>query len=163
MGFKLRLGIVSLLFLLVFFPAGISAEDTVTGISKQLVCQCGCNMVLANCSHAECGSRESMTAFIQQEIDQGRSGPQIIQTMVARYGEQVLSAPTKRGFNLTAWILPFIALLGGAVVAYLGLRAWVRRGADYGAKVTSEVPVEDEKYRRRLDRELKEFNEGAFR
>lgn len=162
MGLKLRLGIILLLVLFAFFPLRVSA-DTMTDISKQLVCQCGCNMVLANCSHAECHSRETMTTFIRQELERGKPGPEIIQTMVARYGEQVLASPTKRGFNLTAWLLPFIALLVGAVVIYLGLRAWVKRGADYQAEAVTEMTVGDEQYRRRLDRELEEFKGGVFR
>ena len=159
MGLKFKLGITLLLIMLVINPFSVSA-DTVTGISQQLVCQCGCGMVLGNCSHAECGSREALTIFIQQELDQGKSDPQIIQTMVAQYGEQVLAAPTKKGLNLTVWLLPFIALLVGGVVVYIVLKKWVKQGAKHQAEV---VEAGDDKYRHRLSQELKDFTGGVFR
>ncbi|MFQ5997453.1 MAG: hypothetical protein ACE5KP_07520, partial [Dehalococcoidales bacterium] len=83
MALKRKLGIILIFILaLVFgFPARANAA-TVSDISKQLICQCGCTMVLLNCSHAECGSREAMTTLIAQKIDQGQSEEQIIQFFV---------------------------------------------------------------------------------
>ncbi|MFC2010930.1 hypothetical protein ACFLUR_01395 [Chloroflexota bacterium] len=46
----------------------MAASSAVCNISKQLICQCGCNMVLSNCSHAECTSRVAMTALIEQKL-----------------------------------------------------------------------------------------------
>ncbi len=150
---------------LVFLPVTAVMADSVTisGISKQLICQCGCTMVLSNCTHAECASREAMTTLIRENIAQGQSGPQIIQSFVTHYGEQVLAAPPKRGFNLMAWVLPFAALLFGGGIIYLALKEWVRRGRQSQSSAKVEIKEGDEEYQRRLEKELDEFTEGSFR
>ena len=45
----------------------------------------------------------------------GKSKPEVLQAMVAQYGERILAAPTKEGFNLTAWIIPFVMLVAGGL------------------------------------------------
>jgi len=110
MGLKVKLGMAALLFVLVFVSPVRAASATVGDISKELICQCGCSMVLSNCTHVECASREAMIALIEQNLAQDRTEEQIIQLFIAQYGEQELAAPPKRGFNLTAWGLPFVAI-----------------------------------------------------
>ena len=58
MGLKVKFGIILIMAILAFSPARASAA-TVSDLSKQVICQCGCNMILLNCSHTECGSREA--------------------------------------------------------------------------------------------------------
>ena len=72
---------------------------SVADISDELVCQCGCSMILSNCSHQECGSRNDMTAFVASELERGQTGAQIISTFVTQNGERVLSAPPKKGIE----------------------------------------------------------------
>jgi len=163
MGLKVKLSIILPLITLFFLsPVRVSAA-TVSDVSKQLICQCGCTMVLLNCSHAECGSREAMTTLIKQKIDQGQSQEQIIQLFVAQYGEQVLAAPPKRGFNLMAWIAPFVVLIVGAGVISIVLKKWVRREAPSQTYTPAEPDERDEEYRHQLEEELKEFAERSFR
>ncbi len=162
MGLKAKLSLILLAVTLLFFPARASAA-TVSDLSKQFICQCGCNMVLLNCSHLECGSREAMTDAISQKIAQGQTEEQIVQFFVARYGEQVLASPPKKGFNLMAWFTPFAALLLGVGVIYIALRKWVRRGSHVQAYVPTDAGEVDEKYRRQLEKELEEFAERSFR
>ena len=161
MGLKVKLGMAALLFVLVFASPVRAASATVGDISKELICQCGCSMVLSNCTHVECASRETMIALIEQNLAQGRTEEQIIQSFVAQYGEQVLASPPKRGFNLTAWVLPFVAILGGGGVVYIALRNWVRRGQRSQTDTMAEEG--DEEYQRQLKKELEEFTERGFR
>jgi len=150
---------LTFLFISLLFASPVKADSpTVGDVSKELVCQCGCNMVLSNCNHVGCASVEAMTASIEQQIVQGGTKDQIIQFFVELYGEQVLSSPTKRGFNLTAWVLPFGALLIGGIIVYIALRAWVRQGRrPQGVEVEAEEG--NEEYQHRLEKELKEFTE----
>ena len=161
MGLK-KLFITLLLLLLPVTPVMADAA-TVSDISKQLICQCGCTLVLANCTHVECHSREAMTAFIEQEIAGGQSEPQIIQSFVDQYGEQVLASPPKRGFNLVAWLLPFAAILGGGGVIYIALKKWVWQGRQSPTIATAEADEKNEEYQRRLEKELEEFTGRGFR
>jgi len=157
-----KLGIILLLFLLLVSPVRADAT-TVSSISKQLICQCGCAMVLSNCSHAECGSREVMTSLIVQKMAEGQSEEQIIQLFVDQYGEEVLASPPKRGFNLAAWVLPFVAILGGGGVIYLALKKWVKRGRRPQVGAAAKAEEGDEECQRRLEKELEEFTERGFR
>ena len=162
MSLKVKL-VLAFLLLGFVFSAPVGADSPVSDISKKLVCQCGCTMVLSDCSHEVCISRETMTASIEQKIAQGQSEEQIIQSFVAQYGDQVLSAPTKQGFNLIVWVLPFGALLFGGGVVYAALRAWVRQGRapiDNGAEPAEEG---DEEYEQRLEKELDQFTDEGFR
>ncbi|MFQ6122002.1 MAG: cytochrome c-type biogenesis protein CcmH [Dehalococcoidales bacterium] len=164
MGLKGKLGIILLIIIALFSPFPARANGaTVSDISKQLICQCGCTMVLLNCSHAECASREAMTTLIEQKLAQGQSGEGIIQFFVAQYGEQVLASPPKRGFNLMAWVTPFAALLFGGGVIYFVLKKWVRRETPSPTDATAETDEEDEQYQRQLEEELKEFTPRSFR
>ncbi len=104
-----------------------------------------------------------MTAFIEQEIAGGQSEPQIIQSFVDQYGEQVLASPPKRGFNLVAWLLPFAAILGGGGVIYIALKKWVWQGRQSPTIATAEADEKNEEYQRRLEKELEEFTGRGFR
>ncbi len=126
-------------------------------IALRLVCQCGCQMILPNCVHQECMSRDQMTAAIKTQLGQGRTPDQIVQAFVQTYGEQVLAEPPKKGFNLTAWTAPFVGLVAGAFLIALLLRAWVFRGKEAEVSESSApAPVEDE-YLSRVDKEIKEL------
>lgn len=108
-------------------------------------------------------SRDTMTTLIEQKLAQGESQEEIIQAFIARYGEKVLAEPPKRGFNLTAWLLPFVAILGGGGVIYILLKQWVRRGRRYQADAVPKAEEGDEGYQRRVEEELEEFEERGFR
>jgi cytochrome c-type biogenesis protein CcmH/NrfF len=61
--------------------------------------------------------------------DGGYDAREIIDAFKVTYGERVLMAPTREGFNLVGWAMPFTALaVGGTVVAML-VRRWSKRAA----------------------------------
>lgn len=144
-----------MLFLPLSLIYPVRAESPVDDIASEVVCQCGCNSVLNNCVHGECMVRDRMLASIKSEVDKGSSKSVIIQMLVDQYGQQVLAAPPKEGFNLTAWVTPFAAILAGAALIYLLLRTWLRWRTD--EEITVPVADIDEEYRRRLDEELAQF------
>ncbi|MBI4266779.1 MAG: cytochrome c-type biogenesis protein CcmH [Chloroflexi bacterium] len=151
---------LGLLFLLPAFPV-YAAAPAVDEVANRLVCQCGCTMILNNCTHAECQSREIMLGVIKQRISQGQSAEVIVAGFVRQYGEKVLAEPPKRGFNLTAWLSPFAGLLIGVGIIYFALRKWLKKGESH--TVAADDGEDDEPYRRRIEQELKEFPEKGFR
>ncbi len=153
------LGIALLIFLLFTSPVR-AASATVNDISEQLICQCGCTMIVSNC---QCATREAMVALIEQKLAQGQSEEEIILYFVAQYGEEVLASPPKRGFNLVAWVLPFAVILGGGGVIYFAIKAWVKQGSDHQTDAETEAEEGDEEYQSQLKRELAEFTERGFR
>lgn len=130
--------------------AGSVADD----VEAAIMCQCGCTYTLQACASAMgCTPGEEMRRVIAAQAAEGKSEGEIIAYFVSLYGETVLAAPTKKGFNLTAWITPFLALLAGAVVVYFLIRAWSRRRSAVGSMVPQRRE-ELERYAALVDREL---------
>ena len=118
-----------------------AAKPTLKSIGANLVCQCGCNYGLNDCTHNNCSSDEEISAFIQKEISEGKEQPAILKALVDRYGVKVLAAPPAEGFNLAAWILPGLALVMGLGVVTLAVRR-LRRPAAAATAAPPPAPVD---------------------
>jgi len=141
---RLRVAVTFVLFL---WASYLLPPVAAQGI-EELICPCGCTMALNSC---ECVTAEEMQGVIQERLDQGQSSPQIVRYFVDLYGERVLAAPPKQGFNLTVWVLPFILLaLGGGGVALL-LRRWV-------VEAEAPQPGPSDEYEARVEQELREWD-----
>ena len=130
--------------------AGALLQD----LENALMCKCDdkCGKVLLNCT---CSTSDKTRAKFSKMLDSGLTVDQIIKMQVDKYGETVLSAPTKFGFNLTAWMTPFVALVAGGYGVRKILLAWVGKKSSSDSKEGSEVePVISEKYSKRLKDEL---------
>jgi cytochrome c-type biogenesis protein CcmH/NrfF len=68
-----------------------SDSPSVSYISKELMCNCGCGEVLSTC---DCETAEELTSFIKEKVAQGQSKEQIIQLFVDQYGEEILAPRT---------------------------------------------------------------------
>ena len=127
-------------------------------VRQALMCTCpDCTMVLAAC---ECGTADQMTASIAGMLDDGLTTAAVIQAYVARYGEAVLSAPTKDGFNLLAWVVPFAVLGLGSVYVTALIKRWTGRDPEddleTGDRRASRRP-RGETARARVEQELQEL------
>lgn len=100
-------------------------------VEKKLRCQCGCTLDVYTCRTTDfsCEVSPAMHRDIIALVEGGYGPQEIIDAFVDSYGEKVLMAPTKSGFNLVGWTMPFGALIVGAGVLSLLLRKWRRRGA----------------------------------
>jgi cytochrome c-type biogenesis protein CcmH len=99
-------------------------------LEHRIRCQCGCTLDVYTCRTTDfaCEVSPAMHRDIIALIDGGYGPQEIIDAFVGSYGEKVLMAPTKSGFNLVGWGMPFGALIvGGGLLAVL-LRRWRRRG-----------------------------------
>lgn len=151
--------IALLIFALCFLcsTSANAALSTTQEIEEALTCQCSCGLTVHSCNHLQCGFAVPAKQTIAEQINQGKGKDEIVATFVARYGEKVLSAPTTTGFNLAAWITPFLALLiGGALVGVVSLR-WTRKRSQGAAETPVASPV-SEQYRERLKKELDTFD-----
>ena len=147
--------------LLLCFWAAAAPTGTPPDMSREykeacdrLVCQCGCNEQLSVCAMQNCSSATPMRAEIRERLQKGGTVDQIVDSFVARYGKKVLSAPTTKGFDLSAWIVPFAILcLGLVVVVWVALRM-VRPAAD--AIEPTPLVVDS-----RVEEELREFEKES--
>lgn len=135
--------------------AAVSPKTTVQETSEALTCQCGCGLTVANCNHPQCSFSVPLRTQIEGMIARGMTRAQIVAFFRAQYGEKILSAPTTQGFNLLAWVMPFVALIAGGVLIFLSLGRW-RSPSPLPAGPALETAVFDSELRRRLERDLKE-------
>lgn len=114
---------------------------------------------LLNCTS---GQAEQWRELIRQKLAQGESKAKILQHFVEIGGEAMLAAPPKKGFALTAWLLPVFVVVNGAGLILVLTRKWAQpRAAAAAQPLEVPGPVEPSStdlYRERLQRELKEFN-----
>jgi cytochrome c-type biogenesis protein CcmH len=122
-----------------------------------LTCQCGCGLTVHSCNHLQCGFAIPAKQEVAQQLSEGKKRDEILSSFVARYGEKVLSAPTTSGFNLAAWITPFLAVLIGAVLVGIVSFRWARNRPQT-APDTSPLSAEANQYQARLKKELDTFD-----
>jgi cytochrome c-type biogenesis protein CcmH len=92
-----------------------------------------------------------MRALIREQLQQGKTSAQVLDYFAQRYGEWILLAPPKHGFNLIIWVLPFALLPIGAAVVYLGARRWVRSPTTEASALRQVDPPYAERLQRELD------------
>jgi cytochrome c-type biogenesis protein CcmH len=100
-----------------------------TEIGHQMMCICGCNQILLECNHVGCPDSDGMRNELMASLTRGDSDSLVEQGFVQKYGPTVLAAPTTRGFDRAAYIMPFAALIFGFGLVVLVIRAWKNRPA----------------------------------
>lgn len=141
----------------IFFVVPWALSATVEEVAQGLTCICGCNMLVSACEATmECGPAADIKNQIVAKLESGQSKEEIIAFFVDRYGESILSSPTKRGFNLVAWILPFAAVIFGIGTLYVLLKSWAPRKKP-GDQQQVPFKQEDKIYLDKIERELNTF------
>lgn len=139
----------------------ITAADTDEGIQaieKQLRCSCGCGLDIYTCRTTDfnCTYSPGLHKDVLALAAEGKSAQQIIAAFVGKYGQEVLMAPPKRGFNLAGYFIPSIAILVAGAFLVRALRRWTREAEAQPAvssPTTPEVPpAELDRLRRELER-----------
>ncbi len=148
-----------LLFGLALSVAAPSAQaaEMLADLENALMCKCDdkCGKVLINCT---CATSDKTRAEFTKLLESGLTVQNIIDQQVEKYGETVLSAPTKDGFNLTAWVMPFAALMVGGLGIGKIIEVWKKRAAGSAADSdTDTAPKIPSKYSNRLKQELDEI------
>jgi cytochrome c-type biogenesis protein CcmH len=149
---------VAVALALLIAPAAFASDrnPTLNELENEVMCPvCSTTLAQSNSDAARAIERE-----IQDKINEGWTKGHIKDFLVQQYGESILAAPPKHGFNLLAWVLP----LAGIVVAAssLGIAAWRwSRGrtepeALVGHSTNGQGPPDPE-LDRRVDEELARF------
>ena len=97
-------------------------EARARALSQELRC-----MVCQNQSidDSDAPLARDLRVLVRERLSAGDSDRQVIDFLVARYGEFVLLKPRLNAHTLLLWLAPFAALIGGAI----GLIAFLRRRA----------------------------------
>jgi cytochrome c-type biogenesis protein CcmH len=96
-----------------------------------------------------------MKLFIASRIRAGDTKSEIERKLVAQFGPEVIAKPSRHGFDLVAWLLPLVLLIGGAVAVAVAVWRW--RAAPARAPAPPAEPLEPE-LERRVDEELARFD-----
>ena len=96
-------------------------------LGHRMMCVCGCNQILLECNHVGCTYSDRMREELAAATQRDSSDDNIVQAFIKEYGTTVLAAPTMRGFDQVAWIMPFAVFLGGALLAVFVIRNWKDR------------------------------------
>jgi cytochrome c-type biogenesis protein CcmH len=144
---------------LVLAPAALASErhPTLNELENEVMCPvCGTTLAQSDSAAAKQIERE-----IQIEIRQGWTKSQIEDNLVKQYGESILASPPTHGFNLLAWLLPIVGLLGAAAILGVAAWGWSRGRAEPEAPVVHSTngqgPIDPE-LERRLDEALSRFD-----
>ena len=155
----LGVGLIVLIggFLIAVVPAAAQAPDPATEeemyrIADKLNCPICQGQRLSECPIQIC---QEMRAEIVQWLQEGQTEEEIIQAFVDRYGVQVLNEPPVEGFNVLAWVIPFVGLAIVLAVGVWALRAWSqRRPSEVVEPTASEAEDLPEDYLRQLEEEV---------
>lgn len=149
----MRLAAALLLALVLAAPAAASERHPTLGeLEGEVMCPT-CKTTLDQ-SNAPIANR--IRQFISARIAAGDTESEIKAKLVAQFGPAILAEPSKHGFNLLAWVLPFVALGVGAVA--LGWLVWRwSRGRERSSAAAAGPPIDPE-LDRRVDEELARFD-----
>lgn len=139
--------------------ATASAGVVIADLENALMCKCDdeCGKVLINCT---CDTAKETKKDFRKKLESGLTVEQVIQVYVDKYGETALSAPTKSGFNLTAWLTPFAAILGGGLGIRKIVQAWLRKNRSPLSPVHKKgdnTPASTGRFSRQLQDELEQI------
>ena len=120
-------------------------EDRAREISKGLRCPVCQNESIDDSTATDA---QDLRALVRERLLAGDSNAQVVDFVVARYGEYVLLNPQTTGANLALWLAgPAMLLLGaGVAVAYIR-----RREAQPRAETGALSPEEAERLSKLLD------------
>ena len=118
------LQLVALFCLLVIFIGAGDESARFNDLGHRMMCVCGCNQILLECNHVGCAYSTRMRNELAAAIDRGDNDDLALQSFVQKYGTVVIAAPTTKGFNRVAWIMPYLALVLGIGGVVLIVRTW---------------------------------------
>jgi cytochrome c-type biogenesis protein CcmH len=134
------------------------SDPAIQTLEKRLRCTCGCGLDVYTCRTTDftCTTSPAMHQQVLSLLDRGLTDEQVVQAFVDEYGQSVLMAPPKEGFNLAAYFVPGIAIVAAGAVLFVMLRRWTRtvEPAPVAAGTTNATPDE----LARLQRDLDEFS-----
>lgn len=136
-------------------PAIVEAapQTTATAIEGEVMCPiCGTLLELSDSPQAR---REKV--FVAKLVAAGKSRAEVKDALVAQYGSEVLAVPSGSGFDLSAYLVPIVALFVATVGLALAVARWRRDGREASGTVAPQRALADEDAER-LDADLARYD-----
>jgi cytochrome c-type biogenesis protein CcmH len=129
-----------------------NVDSEVIRIAKNLYCPVCPATPLDVCETQACVQWRDL---IKQKLIAGENEEQIRAYFIMQYGDRVLGAPPPEGFNLGAYLFPFLLLLAGGGVLVLTMRGWIKLRSPVAPETFMPATIGGE-YAERIARELQE-------
>ena len=115
--------------------ADTAKEQRARALSRELRC-----MVCQNQSidDSDAPLARDLRLLVRERLAAGDSDNQVLDFLVARYGQFVLLKPRFERQTLLLWLLPPLLLLGGGLALWLQVRRRSQRGVETAPKLTAE-------------------------
>ena len=161
---KLRIIIIvsALLTLPLTNPAAIAQyhneealQQTAREIYDLVMCPLCAGQTIAQSNNE---TSRQMRDLVVKKLRQGESKEDILRYFESRYGERIMAKPSKKGFNLLLWMLPFGVVVLAGIVIYFLIRRWSARSPATSTAHFNENQFSE--YRERFEKELKQFDEA---
>jgi cytochrome c-type biogenesis protein CcmH len=152
-----RVTVLALVVLTICAPQALAQsadpQTTLPDVEDEVMCPvCGTTLELASDSPQALDERD----LIRDLIAEGLTKEEVKDELVSEFGPEVLAEPSTEGFDLAAWLVPGMAVLAGATLAFFAVRRW--RGASVAHNATAApLPGESDADRDRLDEDLKRY------
>ncbi len=128
-------------------------DDDVNRVARQLYCP-----ICENVPLDVCGTRACIDARneIRQMLEDGMSDEEIIAVFVERWGERAVATPRDPTLSFLVWALPLTAIVIAVALLVWQLYSWSERRTRPAQQAPAIQPGTDDKYRQRLEREIRE-------
>ena len=118
-------------------------------VERMISCPCPCTLDVFTCrTSMPCGFSPRLHADVVALANGGYSANEILAAFEQSYGEKILMAPHKQGFNWVGWIAPFAAVGAGAVAVGALIRRWGRRAAEVRTASPMRIDASDDEMAR---------------
>lgn len=134
--------------------AGAATPQTsVTDIEDEVMCvACGVPLDIAESPQAT-----QERAYIRRLVAEGKTKQEILDELVAQYGDRVLATPKDSGFGLAAYLVPIAIVLAAIVAGVLVVPKWRRTRGDADGEPTDDGPPLSDADAHRLDEDLARY------
>jgi len=149
-------------------PAGALAaacpRTSVADLEDEVMCPV-CKTPLGLAQEAPQADRER--AFILERVERCESKAEIKTALAAEFGDEVLALPEGEGFDLAAYLVPLLGVVGGLGVCALAVLRWRGRRASApvpagGAEMSEPLPTGGSELQpdaaARLERDLERYD-----
>jgi cytochrome c-type biogenesis protein CcmH len=147
--------LAAVVLLLALAPVAAASEShpTLGELEGEVICPT-CHTTLDQ-SSSPIAAR--MKLFIAARIRAGDTKSEIERKLVAQFGPEVIAKPSRHGFDLVAWILPLVLLIGGAIAVAVAVWRWRRPPPPAEPALSSDEEPLAPELERRVDEELARF------
>ncbi len=96
-------------------------EARTSDVARQLRCPV-CQGLSIQDSPSELS--QSMRDVVRDQLAAGKTPDEVKAYFVSKYGEWILLAPAAHGFNIVAYALPVLVVVGGCLLIAVAVRRW---------------------------------------